>query len=79
LPGSLQAGGTVSSYRLIADCADWDASLSSIPGGQSGQRGSSHYADQVEAWRRVAYHPLAYSRPAVQRFARHTLTLTPAA
>ena len=33
------------------------------PAGQSGHRGSPHYADQVDAWRRVAYHPLAFTRP----------------
>lgn len=75
-PNSLEAGGPTAGYRLIADTADWDASLSCIPGGQSGQRGSPHYADQVEDWRRVAYHPLTFTRPAVLRHARHTLRLT---
>ncbi len=71
------ADGMISGYRMIADCADWDATLSCIPGGQSGHRGSPHYADQVEGWRRVAYHPLAFTRPAVLRQARHTLRLHP--
>lgn len=73
--GALHGGGPVSAYRFIADCSDWDATLSCIPGGQSGQRGSPHYADQVDAWRKVAYHPLAFSKPAVSRVARHTLVL----
>jgi penicillin amidase len=77
LPGQLAAGGPISAYRFIADCADWDNSLSCLPGGQSGHRGSPHYADQVEPWRRVAYHPLSFSRPAIHRHARHTLRLTP--
>jgi penicillin amidase len=77
LPGQLAAGGPISAYRFIADCADWDHSLGCLPGGQSGHRGSPHYSDQVEAWRRVAYHPLAFSRPAITRYARHTLKLTP--
>jgi len=76
-PSKLTAGGPISAYRFIADCADWDNSLSCIPTGQSGHRGSPHYADQVDAWRRVAYHPLAFTRPAVARVARHTLRLTP--
>jgi penicillin G amidase len=75
--GKLEAGGPISAYRFIADCSDWDASLSCLPGGQSGQRGSPYYADQIDAWRRVAYHPLAFSHPAVRRVARHTLSLTP--
>ncbi len=75
--GKLDAGGPISAYRFIADCSDWDASLSCLPGGQSGQRGSPHYADQVDGWRRVAYHPLTFSMPAVHRVARHTLRLVP--
>jgi penicillin amidase len=77
LPAQLSAGGPISAYRFIADCADWDNSLSCIPAGQSGHRGSPHYADQVETWRRIGYHPLAYSRPAISRVARHTLRLVP--
>ena len=46
-------------------------------GGQSGHRGSPHYADQVDAWRRVAYHPLSFTRPAIARVQRHTLRLLP--
>lgn len=76
-PGEYKASGPISAYRFIADCSDWDNSLSCIPGGQSGQRGSPHYTDQVDAWRRVGYHPLAFTRPAIARVARHTLTLRP--
>ncbi|MDQ3809012.1 MAG: penicillin acylase family protein [Chloroflexota bacterium] len=77
LPGQLGGGGPISAYRFIADCADWDNSLSCIPVGQSGHRGSPHYADQLDTWRRVGYHPLAFTRPAVARVARHTLSLLP--
>jgi penicillin amidase len=77
LPGEYVASGPISAYRFIADCADWDHSLSCIPAGQSGQRGSPHYIDQLETWRRVGYHPLAFTRPAVARVARHTLRLLP--
>ena len=76
-PGRYEAMGPISAYRLIADCGDWDSSLSCIPGGQSGHRGSPHYADQVDTWRRVAYHPLSFTRPAIARHQRHTLRLTP--
>jgi penicillin amidase len=78
-PGTYEAVGPISAYRFIADCADWDHSLSCIPGGQSGQRGSPHYADQVDAWRRVAYHPLSFTRPAIARVQRHSLRLVPEA
>jgi penicillin amidase len=77
MPPGYTAAGPVSAYRFIADCGDWDSSLSCIPGGQSGQRGSPHYADQVDTWRRVAYHPLSFTRPAIARVQRHTLRLLP--
>jgi penicillin amidase len=77
LPARYDASGPISAYRFIADCGDWDSTLSCIPGGQSGHRGSPHYADQVDAWRRVAYHPLSFTRPAIARVQRHTLRLTP--
>jgi penicillin G amidase len=76
-PAEFKASGPISAYRFIADCGDWDNSLSCIPGGQSGQRGSPHYADQVDAWRRVAYHPLSFTRPAINRVQRHALRLVP--
>jgi penicillin amidase len=76
-PAAFKVTGPISAYRVIVDCGDWDNSLSCIPGGQSGHRGSPHYADQVDAWRRVAYHPLSFTRPAIARVQRHTLRLTP--
>jgi penicillin amidase len=76
-PGAYRVTGPISAYRFIADCGDWDNSLACIPGGQSGHRGSPHYADQVDAWRRVAYHPLSFTRPAIARVQKHTLTLVP--
>jgi penicillin amidase len=78
-PGEYRAVGPISAYRFIADCGDWDNSLSCMPGGQSGQRGSPHYADQIDAWRRVAYHPLSFTRPAIARVQRHSLRLVPEA
>jgi penicillin amidase len=77
LPARYDASGPISAYRFIADCGDWDNSLSCIPGGQSGHRGSPHYADQVDAWRRVAYHPLSFTRPTIARVQRHLLRLSP--
>jgi penicillin amidase len=76
-PAEFKVAGPISAYRYIADCGDWDNSLSCIPGGQSGHRGSPHYADQVDPWRRVAYHPLSFTRPAIARVQRHTLRLVP--
>lgn len=63
-------------YRIIADPADWDASISIIPSGQSGQPFSPHYDDQIEPWLKVEYHPLPFSLEAVESAAVHTMTLS---
>ncbi|MBI5962762.1 MAG: penicillin acylase family protein [Chloroflexi bacterium] len=64
-------------YRIIADPADWDASLSIIPSGESGQPFSPHYADQIDSWLAVNYHTLPFTLPAIESAAEHILTLVP--
>ena len=64
-------------YRIIADPADWDASLSIIPSGESGQPFSPYYADQIESWLAVEYHTLPFTLPAIESAAQHTLKLNP--
>lgn len=64
-------------YRIIADPADWDASLSIIPSGQSGQPFSPHYDDQIESWLAVEYHNLPFTMQAIESAAQHTLKLIP--
>jgi penicillin amidase len=64
-------------YRIIADPADWDASLSIIPSGQSGQPFNPHYDDQIQQWLAVEYHTLPFSLDAVESAAKNTLRLIP--
>jgi len=64
------------SVRFILDLNDWDASRAILPAGQSGHPASPHYADMTAAWRAGAYHPLLWTRPAVERHTAHVLTLT---
>ncbi|MBM3180143.1 MAG: penicillin acylase family protein [Chloroflexi bacterium] len=64
-------------YRIIADPADWDASLSIIPSGESGQPFSPYYADQIDSWLAVEYHKLPFTLSAVEASAEHTLKLVP--
>jgi len=64
-------------YRIIADPADWDASLSIIPSGESGQPFSPYYADQIDSWLAVKYHTLPFTLPAIESAAQHTLKLIP--
>ncbi|MGQ9612803.1 MAG: penicillin acylase family protein [Chloroflexus sp.] len=63
------------SVRFIFDLNDWDNSRAILPGGQSGHPASPHYADMIAAWRAGAYHPLLWSRSAVERHSTQVLTL----
>jgi penicillin amidase len=67
----------VSSWRQIVDLADVDASTVTNTVGQSGNPASRHYADQVEDWAHVRYHPAPLSREAVDEIAESRLTLRP--
>ena len=65
------------SYRQICDTSNWDRSRSIHPTGQSGQPGSRHYADFVEPWLDVQYHPMPWRRMLVEEFTAHRLILQP--
>ena len=49
-----------------------------IPPGNSGQPGSPHYADNVERWRNVEYHPLFVDWQDIEANAESELNLNPA-
>jgi penicillin G amidase len=68
----------VASYRQVVDLGNPDASLSIHTIGQSGQPESPHYADYAPLWARGAYHPMLFTRAAVEHAAAATLTLQPA-
>jgi penicillin G amidase len=65
------------SYRQICDLSNWDRSVSIHPVGQSGQPGSKHYADLIDAWRTMQYHPMPWSRARVEDVTAARLTLVP--
>ncbi len=64
-------------YRHISDLGDWRNSLGLLAPGNSGQPGSQHYDDQVDAWFEGGYHPLLFTREDVEREAEARLTLSP--
>lgn len=70
--------GSGASYREVLDLADWDRSVFTSVPGQSGQPGSPHYADLLPLWAEGKYAPLAFTRKAVEKAARHRLVLEPA-
>jgi penicillin G amidase len=67
----------VPSWRQILDVSDWDASVGTHTVGQSGNVASPHFNDLFKLWSNGKYHPMPFSRAAVQAAAEGTLTLTP--
>jgi penicillin amidase len=66
------------SYRQVVDLGNPDASVSIHTIGQSGHPESAHYADFAPLWARGEYHPMLFTRGAVEAAAEATLTLQPA-
>jgi hypothetical protein len=65
------------SFRAVMDVGDWDRSkMINVPG-QSGQPGSRHYGDLLPLWQRGEYHPMLFSREAVEQHASARLVLRP--
>jgi penicillin amidase len=64
-------------FRFVADLGDLRNSLGLLAPGQSGQPGSKHYDDQVQAWFSGEYHPMLYTREDVERETVATLRLLP--
>ena len=75
--GARQTAGA--SFRLVLDVADWDRSTTINVPGASGQPGSPRYADLLPLWAEGRYHPLPFSRRAVESSAAQRLMLLPAA
>ena len=66
------------SYRQILDPSDWDRSIMTNVPGESGNPGNPHYGDLIAGWADGNYHPMPYSRKAVEAAAEERLMLTPA-
>ncbi len=66
------------SYREVLDVSDWDRSVMTNVPGESAVPGDRHYGDLIEGWADGHYHPMPYSRKAVEAAAEERLTLLPA-
>jgi penicillin amidase len=64
-------------FRFIADLGDLRNCQGLLAPGQSGQPGSAHYDDGVQAWFQAEYHPMLYAREDVVRESRAWLELLP--
>ncbi len=65
------------SYREVLDVSDWDRSVMTNVPGESGVPGSAHYGDLIEGWADGRYHPLPYSRKAVEAATEERVMLIP--
>jgi penicillin amidase len=66
------------SYREIFDLSDWDRSVITNVPGESGDPESSHYDDLIKDWAAGKYHPLPFTRKAVEAATVERITLAPA-
>jgi penicillin amidase len=71
------ADGAIASWRQIIDLSNFDASLGVITTGNSGNPASDHYRDQSPMWAAGEYHPMPFSRPAVEAASEGRLVLSP--
>lgn len=70
------AGAT---FRIVVDVGSWDDSVAMNSPGQSGVPGTPHYDDLFASWAADGSFPLLYSREAVEKHTRRTITLRPSA
>ena len=65
------------SWREILDVGDWDRSVITNVPGESGDPASKHYGDLLEDWAKGRYHPLPFSRKAVEAAMEERIVLVP--
>ena len=75
--GNRQTAGA--SFREVIDLADWDHSTTINAPGESGQPGSRFYGNLASLWAAEQYHPMLFTRAAVEKNAAARLVLNPAA
>ena len=74
-PNFIQTAG--STFRVVIDVGDWDASLAMNAPGQSGRIGDPHYTDLFQPWAVGAAFPLLYTRASVEAAAEQFIRLEP--
>ncbi len=71
------SGSNGASYREIFDLADWDRSMMTNAPGESGDPESRHYRDLLDDWIAGRYHPMPFSRKAVEAAMEERIVLEP--
>ena len=67
------------SQRIIMDLSSWDNTLAVNSTGQSEHLFDPHRDDELSLWRKMEYHPLSFTRKAVEADGASTLRLLPVA
>ncbi|MCC6590720.1 MAG: penicillin acylase family protein [Bryobacterales bacterium] len=75
-PAYRQTAGA--SYRQILDVGDWDRSVTTNVPGESGDPNSPFYSNLAKEWSEGRYHPLLYTRRAVEANTAERMQLVPA-
>ncbi|HTA68290.1 MAG TPA: penicillin acylase family protein [Bryobacteraceae bacterium] len=65
------------SWREILDVGDWDRSVMTNVPGESGDPSSKHYSDLLQDWGAGRYHPMPFSRQAVEAATEERIMLRP--
>jgi penicillin amidase len=73
-PYAADAGTT---QRIIMDVSDWDRSIAVNSTGQSESLFHTHREDLIPMWRDLKYHPLLFTRKAIEAEAAGVLKLVP--
>jgi len=67
----------VASLRMVIDVGAFERSRFALPGGQSGNPLSRHYADQLPLWQRGDGLTIPQTSDEIARVTKHTLRLHP--
>ena len=73
--GFAQTNGA--SYREIIDLSNWDRSVMTNVPGESGDPRSPHYSDLLDDWAAGRYHPMLFTRKAVEGATTERIDLKP--
>src|ERR1035437_2488379 len=65
------------SWRGVLDVGDWDRSLMTNVPGESGDPTSKHYGDLLADWAAGRYHPMPFTRQAVEAATEERMILRP--
>ncbi|HEV8419974.1 MAG TPA: penicillin acylase family protein [Actinomycetota bacterium] len=76
-PGAGYDAVVVPSWRQIIDLSDLDASVGTHTVGQSGNPASPHFNDLFSLWSTGQYHPLPFTREAIEAETESRLELLP--